>query len=157
LGERTPIWDAHARGVAFGLSLDHGRGHLVRAMMEGVSYAVRHNFERMQMSGLEMRTPIVLCEGGARSPLWRQIIADILDVECTFAASSHGAPVGDAVIAGVGVGIYKNYDMVKGLAQFPDKSIPNPENHARYMRLHAVFRGLYPALKDHYLRLAEAL
>jgi xylulokinase len=101
--------------------------------------------------------PIVLCEGGARSPLWRQIIADILNVECTFAASSQGAPVGDAVIAGVGVGVFGNYDIVKGLVQCGDKSIPNPENHARYMKLYTVFRGLYPALKKQYLNLAEAL
>jgi xylulokinase len=157
MGERTPIWDAHARGVVFGLSLDHGRGHWVRAMMEGVGYAVLHNFELMQASGLNMQMPIVLCEGGARSPLWRQIIADILNVECTFAASSQGAPVGDAVIAGVGVGVFGNYDIVKGLVQCGDKSIPNPENHARYMKLYTVFRGLYPALKKQYLNLAEAL
>jgi xylulokinase len=156
MGERTPIWDAHARGVAFGLSLDHGRGHWVRAMMEGVGYAVRHNFELMQASGLKMHLPIVLCEGGARSPLWRQIMADILNVECTYAASSQGAPVGDAVIAGVGVGIFKNYDLVKGMGPSGAKSVPNAENHARYMKLYAVFRSLYPALKNHYRILAEA-
>jgi len=156
MGERTPIWDAHARGVVFGLSLDHGRGHWVRAMMEGVGYAVLHNFELMQASGLKMQMPIVLCEGGARSSLWRQIIADILNVECTHAASSQGAPVGDALIAGVGVGIFKNYNIVKDLIQCGDKSIPNPENHARYMKLYAVFRSLYPALKNQYLNLAEA-
>jgi xylulokinase len=156
MGERTPIWDAHARGVAFGLSLDHGRGHWVRAMMEGVGYAVRHNFELMQASGLKMHLPIVLCEGGARSPLWRQIMTDILNVECTYAASSRGAPVGDAVIAGVGVGLFKNYDLVKGMGPSGAKSVPNAENHARYMKLYAVFRSLYPALKNQYLSLAEA-
>jgi xylulokinase len=156
MGERTPIWDAHARGVVFGLSLDHGRGHWVRAMMEGVGYAVLHNFELMQASGLKMQMPIVLCEGGARSSLWRQIMADILNVECTHAASSQGAPVGDALIAGVGVGIFKNYDIVKDLVRCGDKAIPNPENHARYMKLYAVFRALYPALKNQYLNLAEA-
>ena len=157
MGERTPIWDARARGVVFGLSLDHGRGHLVRAIMEGVGYAVLHNFELMQASGLKMQFPLVLCEGGARSSLWRQIIADMLNVECTFAASCQGAPVGDAVVAGVGVGVYKNYDIAKGLVHFEDKSTPNPENHVRYRKLYAVFRDLYPALKEQYLRLAEAL
>jgi xylulokinase len=117
---------------------------------------VLHNFELMQASGLKMQMPIVLCEGGARSSLWRQIIADILNVECTHAASSQGAPVGDALIAGVGVGIFKNYNIVKDLIQCGDKSIPNPENHARYMKLYAVFRSLYPALKNQYLNLAEA-
>ena len=156
MGERTPIWDAHARGVVFGLSLEHGRGHWVRAMMEGVGYAVLHNFEIMQASGLKMQMPIVLCEGGARSSLWRQIMADILNVESSHAASSQGAPLGDALIAGVGVGIFKNYDIVRDLVQCGDKAIPNPENHARYMKLYAIFRALYPALKDQYLNLAEA-
>jgi xylulokinase len=157
MGERTPMWDPHARGVIFGLSLDHGRGHLVRAMMEGVGYALLHNFELMQAGDLKMQLPFVLCEGGARSPLWRQIVTDILNVECTFAPFSLGAPVGDAVIAGVGVGIFKNYDIVKSLVRYGDKSLPNPENHARYMKLYTVFRDLYPALKDQYLRLAGAL
>ena len=103
-----------------------------------------------------MRFPIVLCEGGARSTLWRQIIADILNVECAYAPSSQGAPVGDAVLAGVGVGIFKNYDLVKGLVPCGDKSIPSQENHARYMKLYAVFRSLYPALKSQYLDLAKA-
>jgi xylulokinase len=125
-------------------------------MMEGVGYAVRHNFELMQASGLQMCFPIVLCEGGARSLLWRQIMADILNVECIYAASSQGAPVGDAVIAGVGVGLFKSYDFVKGMTPSGAKSVPNAENHARYMKLYAVFRSLYPAIKDHYLSLAEA-
>jgi xylulokinase len=81
----------------------------------------------------------------------------MLNVECTFAASCQGAPVGDAVVAGVGVGVYKNYDIAKGLVHFEDKSTPNPENHVRYRKLYAVFRDLYPALKEQYLRLAEAL
>jgi xylulokinase len=157
MGERTPLWDAHARGVVFGLHLNHGRGHWVRAMMEGVGYAVRHNFELMQASGVKMRFPIVLCEGGARSPLWRQIIADILNVECAFAPSSQGAPAGDAVLAGVGVGILKEYDLLKGRVVYGDNSIPNPANHARYMKLYAVFRSLYPALKNQYVDLAEAI
>jgi xylulokinase len=157
MGERTPLWDARARGVAFGLTLDHGRGHLVRAMMEGVGYAVLHNLELMRASGLKMQFPMVLCEGGARSPLWRQIMADILNVECAFAPCSQGAPVGDAILAGVGVGVYKNYDIAGSLVQFGERTSPDPERHSRYMKLYTVFRGLYPALKGQYEELAEAL
>ncbi len=64
--------------------------------------------------------------------------------------------MGDALIAGVGVGIFKNYNIAKDLIQCGDKSIPNPENHSRYMKHYAVFRSLYPALKNQYLSLAEA-
>jgi xylulokinase len=65
--------------------------------------------------------------------------------------------VGNAVAAGVGVGVYKNYEVVKHWVKLGAKSVPNPERHDRYMRLYAVFRDLYPALKDQFVRLAEAL
>ena len=157
MGERTPIWDTHARGVAFGLSLDHGRGHLIRSLMEGAGYALLHNFELMRASGLKMDLPMVLSEGGATSPLWRQIIADILNVDCVFAESSKGAPVGNAVAAGVGVGIFKSYDVVKAWVRLGARSVPDPENHARYAKLYAIFRDLYPVLKSHFVRVAQAL
>ena len=157
MGERTPIWDTHARGVLFGLSLDHGRGHLVRALMEGAGYGLLHNFELMRASGVKMKFPMILSEGGANSPMWRQIIADILNVECAFALSSKGAPVGNAVAAGVGVGIYKDYDVVKDWVELGEHSVPNPENTARYRKLYDIYRDLYPALKEYYVKLAEAL
>ena len=157
MGERTPIWDTHARGVIFGLSLDHGRGHVVRALMEGAGYGLLHNFELMRASGVKMKFPMVLSEGGANSPMWRQIIADILDVECAFAVSSKGAPVGNAVAAGVGVGVYKNYDVVKDWAELGEHSIPNAENNALYRKLYKTYRDLYPLLKDQYVAVAEAI
>ncbi len=156
MGERTPIWDPHARGVLFGLSLDHGRGHLIRALIEGAGYALLHNYEIMQASGLKITLPLVLSEGGACNPVWRQIIADILNVECAYAPSSKGAPVGDAVVAGVGVGVFKDYEVAKSFVQLSARTTPNPENHARYMKSYAVFRELYPALKDFFLRTTEA-
>ncbi len=156
MGERTPIWDTHARGVAFGLSLDHGRGHLVRAMMEGAGYALLHNFELMRESRVKMNLPLVLSEGGANSPMWRRIISDILNVDCVFARSSKGAPVGNAVAAGVGVGIFRNYDVVKQWVQLGDPVSPNADNHATYMRFYAIFRDLYPLLKGHFRKLSQA-
>jgi len=143
--------------VIFGLSLDHGRGHLVRALMEGAGYGLLHNFELMRASGVKMKFPMVLSEGGANSPMWRQIIADILDVECAFAVSSKGAPVGNAVAAGVGVGVYKNYDVVKDWAELGEHSIPNAENNALYRKLYKTYRDLYPLLKDQYVAVAEAI
>ena len=157
MGERTPIWDTHARGVIMGLSLDHTRGHLVRALMEGAGYALLHNFELMRESGVKMNLPIVLSEGGANSPMWRQIIADILNTECAFATSSNGAPVGNAVCAGVGVGIYKNYDIVKDWIELGAHSKPNPKTNALYRKLYGIYLDLYPAVKNFYVRTAEAI
>ena len=124
--------------------------------MEGAGYALLHNFDLMRDSGLKMSLPLVLSEGGASNPLWRQIIADILNVEGVFAETSGGAPVGNAVAAGVGVGVFKDYNVVKDWVKLGAKSVPNPERHERYMRLYAVFRDLYPALKDHFVEVAKA-
>ena len=157
MGERTPIWDTNARGVAFGLSLDHGRGHLIRAMMEGAGYGLLHNFDLMRASGVKMNLPLVLSEGGANSPLWRQIISDILNVECVFAVSSKGAPIGNAVAAGESVGIFKSYDVVKDWVQLGPKTVPNLENRGLYMKLYSIFRDLYPAVKEQFVRVAEAM
>lgn len=157
MGERTPIWDTHARGVLFGLSLDHTRGHFVRALMEGAGYALLHNFELMRESGVKMNLPMVLSEGGASSPMWRQIIADILDIECVYAESSKGAPVGNAVAAGVGVGIYKNYGIVKSWVRLGQLHKPSQENNALYRRLYRVYREIYPLLKDKFVDVAEII
>ena len=81
---------------------------------------------------------------------------DILNVDCIYAASSRGAPVGDAVVAGVGVGIFKDYQVAKGFVQLGATSVPNPDNHTQYMKMYAIYRDLYPAVKDLYVRLAEA-
>ncbi len=157
MGERTPIWDTHARGVVFGLTLDHGRGHLIRALMEGAGYGLKHNFDLMRESGVKMDLPMVLSEGGANSPMWRQIVSDILNVECVLAESSKGAPVGNAVAAGVGVGIYPGYDIVKDWVRLGELHKPNREATARYSKLYALYRDLYPALQPKYRELAQAL
>jgi xylulokinase len=157
MGERTPIWDTYARGVLFGLSLDHGRGHLVRALMEGAAYALLHNFELMRASGVKMNLPMVLSEGGATNPMWRQIIADVLNIECVFATSSKGAPVGNAVAAGVGVGVFKDYGVVRDWVKYGPKAVPDPATNARYRKLYAVYRDLYPAVRDLFVRTSDAL
>jgi xylulokinase len=125
--------------------------------MEGAGFALLHNFQLMRDSGVKMCLPMVLSEGGANNPVWRQIIADILDVETVLAESSKGAPVGNAVAAGVGVGIYKDYDVVRQWVKLGTKSVPNAATHERYMRLYRIFRDLYPALKDQFVQLAGAL
>ncbi len=156
MGERTPIWDPLARGVLFGLSLAHTRGHYLRAMMEGAAYALLHNFELIRESGIRIDLPLVLGEGGARSPLWRQIIADVLNVPVVYDPSSKGAPVGNAVAAGVGTGVFPNYDVVKAWSRPGDPMLPDPGRHARYMEYYAIFRRLYDKVQGEYGALAEA-
>ena len=102
MGERSPIWDAQARGTIFGLSLSHTKGHLVRAMMEGVAYAMYDNFRLVQQAGVKVNYPMILNEGGAVSRLWRGIITDVFGIPTAMVKRRTGAPFGDAILAEVG-------------------------------------------------------
>ena len=109
MGERTPIWDVNARGVLFGLSLNHTKGHVVRRHEEAVAFALYHSFETLQTAGLRVHYPLVLNEGGARSALWRRIITDVFDVPTVLVERRTGAPLGDAILAGVATGVFRDF------------------------------------------------
>jgi xylulokinase len=153
MGERTPIWDPYARGVVFGMSLAHTRGHFLRALMEGAAYALYDNYKYMKNSGMNIRMPLVVGEGGAKSPLWRQIVSDVLNVPVAYMRESKGAPVGNAIVAGVGTGVFKNYDVAKEWLHITDNHSPNEEKHKKYMELYRIYENLYRNVKDDFARL----
>ncbi|MCK4515780.1 MAG: hypothetical protein KAU31_11010 [Spirochaetaceae bacterium] len=155
MGERTPIWDVYARGVVFGLSLNHTKGHLVRATMEGVAYAMYDSFRLFEESGKKMNLPIVMHEGGAKSNLWRQIITDVFNVPTVLTRKRTGAPLGDAVLAGVATGLIPDYSVTKEWAEYIDEMQPDAENHKLYMQYFDLFKSIYNGVKDQYRRLAE--
>ena len=154
MGERTPIWDTEARGLWFGLSDHHTKAHIIRAMMESVGYGIRQCYEMTKASGLKIDPTMTLGEGGARSAIWRQIICDICNVKGKFITQVLGAPVGDAICAGVGVGQFSDYGIVKKW-ESPFKTIdPIEKNHINYTKLYKIYLKLYPAVKDLYKDLA---
>ena len=153
MGERMPIWDTHARAVIFGLSLTHTRGHVIRAMMEGVGYSVYHSISIAKAHGLEVRPPLALVEGGAVSRLWRQIISDICGLDTAFMAGAQGAPFGDAVIAGVAMGVFGDYNVIKGWLRYSDYAHPDPERHTLYQKLFATYLSLYQNVRPNYEQL----
>jgi ribulokinase len=155
MGERTPIWDANARGVIFGLSLNHTKGHLVRAAMEGVAFALYHSFETLNSAGLTVNYPLVLNEGGAKSHLWRRIITDVFNVGTVLLKRRTGAPFGDAVLAGVATGFFKDFSVVTQWAETIEPMEPNAENHARYMEHFALFKQIYEHVKGDFTELAR--
>lgn len=155
MGERTPLWDANARGVIFGLSLQHTKGHLVRAALEGVAFALYHSFETIAGAGLHARYPLVLNEGGARSVLWRRIITDVFDVGTVLLERRTGAPYGDAVLAGLATGVLADVSVVRDWARTVDPMEPDPAAHARYMEQFALFKRIYVDLKDEFVALAR--
>lgn len=153
-GERSPIWDPLARGVFFGLSLASTRADMVRAILEGAAFGLRHNVESAAAAGFPARR--LACVGGAaRSPLWNQIKADVLQREVTVPHAATGAPMGDAILAAVGAGIYASVEAAVGALVQPGTSIvPNRQVAPTYDALYAIYRDLYPALRDSFGALA---
>jgi sugar (pentulose or hexulose) kinase len=154
MGERTPIWDVDARGVLFGLSLNHTKGHMVRAAMEGVAYALYHSYEVLSKGGLSIQFPMVLNEGGAKSKLWRRIITDVFNVQTVLLKRRTGAPFGDAILAGVATGVMKDFSVARDWAEYIDPMEPVLENHERYMEYFVLYKKLYQHIKEDYRALA---
>ena len=155
-GERSPIWDSDARGVFFGLSLATRKGDLVRAVMEGAAYGLRHNMEVAEAAGF--RTQSLACVGGgARSALWNQIKADVIQRTVHLPRAATGAPMGNAILAAAAAGLHPNVTAAVAAMVAPGRAFaPDPSNAPRYDALYAVYRGLYPALKGLFAQLAEA-
>lgn len=147
MGERCPLWDPEARGVIFGLSFLHTRGHLIRAMMEGVGFAIRHNISLLQKKGIKMRSPMKLVEGGAKSHLWRQIISDITGLDTVYLGETQGAPIGDTVMAGVGVKVFKGYEIIRNWLKPEAENRVNKKVSSIYEALFEKYMKIYPALK----------
>lgn len=154
-GERSPVWDTNARGVFFGLSLATKKADLVRAIMEGAAYGLRHNLEVAAAAGFDV-TALACVGGGARSPLWNQIKADVLKRPIHLPQRSSGAAMGDAIVAGVGVGLYPSLEeAVARVVATGSEYRPQVQHTGHYDALYAVYRQLYPALREAYRKLAE--
>jgi xylulokinase len=154
MGERTPIWDTRARGVVFGLSLTHTKGHLVRAMMEAVAYALYDSYRLIKQAGLKINYPIVLNEGGAVSPLWRQIISDVFNVPTVLVKRRTGAPFGDAILAGVITGVLEDFSVARQWAEYVDPVEPNEANHEQYLEYFDLYKQIYEHVKGDFRTLA---
>ncbi|MBC8450101.1 MAG: FGGY-family carbohydrate kinase [Chloroflexi bacterium] len=155
MGERTPIWDQYAKGVIFGLSLHHSKGHIVRAMMEAVAYALYDSYRLIKEAGLKINYPIVFHEGGTVSVLWRQIITDVFNVPTVLVKQRTGAPLGDAILAGVVTGVFKDFSVAKEWAEYTAPVEPKRENHELYMEYFALYKRLYEHVKADFRELAR--
>ncbi len=135
VGERSPIMDARARGGFVGLALRHGPEHMARALLEGVAFALRQIIEAMEDCGASL--PRLVASGnGLGSPLWRQMLADVIQrplFQGQDAYASERAGVGAAMIGGIGAGIFKGYDDLRSLApSFDVITAPNPDRAEQY-------------------------
>ncbi len=146
-GERTPHADPYARGAFVGLTLRHGRAHMIRAVLEGVAMGLRDCLEIVRGMDLPV-TQMRVSGGGARSLLWRQILADVFALETVTVSTLEGAAFGAALLAGVGCGVYGSVvSACDATVAVVDRISPDPSRVARYDSLYQTYRNLYPALR----------
>ena len=149
-GERTPYADPLATGAFVGLTPRHTRGHMTRAVLEGVAFGLRDNLLLLQEAGLAPPDELRISGGGARSPLWRQILADILQVELKAVHVTEGAALGAALLAGVGAGFWAFTEAAcEEVVGTQSATQPGP-NCPAYADLHERFASLYGLLKPFY-------
>lgn len=147
-GERSPLWDIHAKGVYYGIDFSKTRAHFARACMEGVAYSLRHNLEVAQEAGASAGT-LRAMGGAANSRLWTQIKADITGKAIQVPASDAATSLGAALLAGVGVGAYQDFDQaVAATVRVTREHTPNPEHRQAYEQGYRLYRQLYEDLKD---------
>lgn len=154
-GERSPIWDALARGMIIGLTLSHTRRHIYRALLEGVAYSLRHSLGQIIAAGGEIKR-IVATGGGIRSRTWTQIVSDVIGMDQEVVLSPHGSPYGDAFMAGYGAGIFNDMTPLRTDWAPPTRKVQfNPEAKKLYDKYFEVYVGLYEKNREAMHRLAE--
>jgi len=154
-GERTPHRDPLARGAFVGLTLRHTQAHLARAVVEGISFGLRDSIELMRELGLRM-SEVRAAGGGARSAIWRQMLADIFEADIALVNSTEGGAFGVALLAGVGIGLWRNArEACDAVIRVTARTSPSadPAVRRQYAEAYARFRDLYPALKPAFARL----
>ena len=147
-GERSPIWDVHAKGVYYGLDYSKTKGHFVRSAMEGVAFALKHNLDVAAEAGAQVGE-LKAMGGSANSHLWTQIKADVTGKPIAVPSSDTATTLGAAILAGVGVGIYKDFEeAVEKTVKVKRYHKPNMELHALYNEQYKTYIELYQILKS---------
>ena len=155
-GERTPHPDPLARGAWIGLTLRHGRGHLTRALLEGVSFGLKDSFTLIQQAGLGEIRQVRASGGGTKGALWRQILASVLEAELVTVNTTEGAAFGAALLAGVGAGEWSSVPAACAAAvKITGSTRPDPTQVEAYRKSYPLYRELYPALKPGFSKIAQ--
>jgi xylulokinase len=153
-GERTPHPDPMARGGFIGLNLRHGKAHLTRSVLEGITFGLRDSLELIKQSGISVNE-LRVNGGGARSPFWRQMIADIFGIPVVTVNSTDGPAYGAALMAASGVLLRDITELCEEWIQVVSRTEPNPENAHKYEAYYQIYRTLYGTLKPTFHQLSE--
>ena len=144
MGERSPVWNTDAKGVIFGLSLAHTKAHIYRAFLEAVAYSLRHT---MESTGEDLGEYILLAGGVSKSPLWRQIFADVTGHAVVCPIHDVEANLGDVMLAGLGTGTLTLED-IRSWQVLDEKVRPDPEAHAKYNDYYKLYHAVYRDLEQ---------
>lgn len=151
-GERSPIWDPDAKGVFYGLSFDKTRGHMIRALLEGVAFSLQHNLLTARETGAKVEQ-LNAMGGSANSILWTQIKADVTGRTINVPASDTATTLGAALLAGRGCGLFKDYkEAVEGTIAITRTQEPDMNNHEIYRHSMDLYLELYEDLKETFRR-----
>ncbi len=155
MGERTPHLDPDARGAFVGLSAMHTRGDMIRAVMEGVCYSQADSLSVLRGMGADVDNMLV-CGGGAKSPLWRGMLADVYGIPCGRIESDEGPALGAAILAMVGAGLYSTVgEACDAVVKMRDVAEPDADRHAKYGEYYEIYKKLYGHLKEDFAALAK--
>jgi xylulokinase len=153
-GERTPHPDPLARGAFVGITVRHSEAHFIRAVLEGVAFGLRDSFDLMRSVGLTHIQQVRISGGGARSLLWQQILADVLETELVAVNTTEGAAYGAALLAGVGASLWPDVESACAQTIHTTSSVQPGPNEKIYKQTGQIYRGLYPALAPLFHRIA---
>ena len=153
IGEKTPIFDPHARGIFFGLSLRHTRAHLYHAILEGISFGFSHHLRVVEQAGLKVQR-VRVANGGAGSRLWRQITSDVVGFPLEEVENHPGSSLGAAFVAGMGSGAFSGWEEIEKFINLRTRTTPDPERHEKYKALFELYRELYQTNRQHFRTLA---
>ncbi len=148
MGERSPHNDPKARGTFIGMTMDTTRADMTQAVLEGVAFALRDSLEVAKLSGIQIRRTKI-CGGGAKSPLWKKMIANILNIKVDTLANEEGPALGAAMLAAVANGEYASVQQAaQQIVKVTDTVEPDAELAALYEQRYQTFRSIYPRLKE---------
>ncbi len=152
-GERSPHPDPLARGAFIGLTSRHSRGHLTRAVLEGVAFGLKDSFTLIAQTGLPAQYEARISGGGAKSPVWQQIIADVLGAPLVNINTTEGGAFGAAILASVAAGVYSDVEAACAALIQPGETVSVGADAAVYAERYAIYQSLYPTLKATFARL----
>jgi xylulokinase len=154
-GERTPHPDPNAKGAFIGLNVRHTKAHLTRSVLEGVAYSLRDCYELISNLGIKAES-IIVSGGGAKSKLWRSIVADVFNAEINTLTCTEGAPYGAAILAAVGSGNYKNVnEACEKMLKVDSRIEPDKKRVEIYNDFYSLYKQLYPQLKNSFHNISE--